>query len=75
MIDEMQGGGGRERMVAMERERVSGRMAKQGCECAFGYVVVFVWRKWERNYRLLLHSIVSFIGLFCKRDLSFSGAY
>ena len=54
MIDEMQGGGGRERMVAMERERVSGRMAKQGCECAFGYVVVFVWRKWEGELQCML---------------------
>ena len=28
-----------------------------------------------KNYRSLSHNIVSFIGLFCKRDVSFSGAY
>ena len=28
-----------------------------------------------KNYRSLLQKIVSFIGLFCKRDLSFEGAY
>ena len=27
------------------------------------------------EYRSLLQNIVSFVGFFCKRDLSFSGAY
>ena len=31
--------------------------------------------EYDLFYRALLQNIVSFIGLFCKRDLSFQGAY
>ena len=41
--------------------------------CAFGYVYIAIWGgygSYDRlNYRSLLQNILSFVGLFCKRDL------
>jgi len=41
--------------------------------------IISVWGAYDQyaplNCKSLLLNIVSFIGLFCKRDLSFEGAY